>query len=152
MNIQKEPVADALDGIVQRLREHGYRVTPQRMAIVEALLSARTHPTAEEVHHLVAQRFPMVSLATVYKTLRVLQSLGLVRELHPSGQARFEVNPTPHAHLVCVRCGRVSDLPLSVDIRPPMDAAEAEGFEVWGYNLEVYGLCPACKGAGPVLK
>jgi len=138
-----------LTRIAQRLRERGYRVTPQRMAIVETLLISHSHPTAEEIHQQVGQRFPMVSLATVYKTLHVLRELGIVREVQVDGRAHFDGNAAPHAHLVCTRCHRIIDLPADTEIHLPMEAVTAQGFRVLGYNLEVYGLCSRCQAEEP---
>lgn len=143
MNFQNFSRED-LSRIAQRLRDHGYRVTPQRMAIVEALHTS-SHPTAEEIHKQIRERFPMVSLATVYKTLRVLVELGVARDVRVGERNRFDGNIQPHAHLVCIRCGQIADLPVDPEGAVPADRIEAQGFQVLWYDLEIYGVCRQCQ-------
>jgi Fur family peroxide stress response transcriptional regulator len=95
--------------VARRLRERGYRFTPQRMAIVQAILESRNHPSAEEIYRQVSAVFPMISLATVYKTLEVLKDIGEIAELSVGGRTRYDGNPQPHIHLVCERCHSVTD-------------------------------------------
>lgn len=148
MNFQNLSQED-LSRIAQRLRDHGYRVTPQRMAIVEALYTS-SHPTAEEIHRQIRERFPMVSLATVYKTLRMLVDLGIARDVRVGERNRFDGNIQPHAHLICVRCGQIADLPIDPKDAVPADRIEAQGFQVLWYDLEIYGVCRQCQvGKGP---
>ncbi len=144
---------ESLSQIAQRLRDHGYRVTPQRMAIVEALF-ASSHPTAEEIHQQISRRFPMVSLATVYKTLRVLTELGIARDLKIGERNRFDGNTDPHAHLICIRCGQITDFPLSSQGVALAEEVEPQGFQMLWYDLEIYGICRQCqakKGSSPTL-
>ncbi len=141
-----------LSHVAQRLRDQGYRVTPQRMAIVEALYTL-SHPTAEEIHRQVSTRFPMVSLATVYKTLHVLTALGLARDLKAGERNRFDTNTAPHAHLICVRCGQITDLPVNPEDMVRTEEVEAQGFQALWYDLEIYGVCKRCQveqGPSPI--
>ncbi len=140
-----ENKASLVASIVQRLREQGYRLTPQRAAILRAVVESDAHPTAEEIHRQLSTDFPMLSMATVYKTLHVLRELGVVQELQVDGRTRFDGNTAPHAHLVCVQCHRIVDLTAGVEVRLSKDALEAEGFRMVGYSLEVYGLCSRCR-------
>lgn len=134
-----------LASIVHHLRSRGYRFTPQRMAIVQAVLESPEHPSAEEIHRQVRAAFPMVSLATVYKTLDVLRDLGEVVEIPLGGRTRYDGNPRPHIHLVCEKCHTVMDWSDGVPFPVSEETIAASGFRPHHYHMEVYGLCPRCQ-------
>ena len=96
-----EVTTDRLDGIVMRFKELGYRITPQRMAIVQVLLNDMSHPTVEQVYEKVKRDFPMTSRATVYKTIGLLKDLGEISELNFSnGGSHFDgFKADMHPHL-----------------------------------------------------
>ncbi|HEQ59981.1 MAG TPA: transcriptional repressor, partial [Firmicutes bacterium] len=95
-----------------RLREKGYKLTFQRLTIFEALQQGPRHPTAEELHRYVARKFPMIGLSTVYNTLETLCQLGeLSKVAIGPNVTRYDVDPQPHVHLVCLKCGRIFDMP-----------------------------------------
>ena len=93
----------------QTLKDAGYRLTPQRVAIWEVARKDGRHLTAEQIAEEVKRSLPEVSLSTVYRTLELLVSLDLVHETHLDGRrSYFEVAPDPvHHHFVCERCGTV---------------------------------------------
>ncbi|WP_018131722.1 Fur family transcriptional regulator [Effusibacillus pohliae] len=133
---------------IAQLRANGVRLTPQRQWILRYLKETHDHPTAEQVHHAVSKALGGISLATVYNTLHTLTKLGVIRELsYGDGSSRFDGNETEHAHLVCERCGSVTDVesPGIANIWPP--GAGRTGFEIRSYRLEFYGLCEACRVA-----
>jgi Fe2+ or Zn2+ uptake regulation protein len=160
--------------LVRRLRADGHKLTPQRLAIIEALAANRTHPTAYEIYAEVRERYPMMGLATVYKTLDLLKSLGEVVETgFGAGGARYEPNLHPHLNLVCRVCGRVVDVALDAGNRgqgtgdreekaegrrqkaepggqreTPLtwvsDLAAQVGFTIQGGHIEYFGVCAAC--------
>ena len=138
-------VEERLEHVVRCLRVRGYRLTPQRMAILRAVMRSRSHPTAEEIYRQVAADFPMLSLATVYKTLKVLKELGEVMEMDVGGCSHYDGNITPHPHLICVKCHRILDLPPEVMAQLPEEALAKRGFQVLWYRVEIYGLCPECQ-------
>lgn len=143
-----------VQAVAARLRAEGHKLTPQRLAIIEALAASCTHPTAYEIYDQVRQRFPMLGLATVYKTLDVLKGLGEVVETgFGASGARYEANLHPHVNLVCRRCGRVVDVNALAghDGEPggiPLDwvkaAAAQAGFTVQGGHIEYFGVCAEC--------
>lgn len=140
--------------VAARLRADGYKLTPQRLAIIEALAASQTHPTAYEIYDQVRQRFPMLSLATVYKTLDVLKELGEVVETgFGVGGARYEPDLRPHVNLVCRCCGRVVDVdavleqgeePGGLFLTGVQAAAAQAGFTVQGGHIEYFGICADC--------
>jgi Fe2+ or Zn2+ uptake regulation protein len=106
------------------------------------------HPTADWVYRQARRRVPRISLGTVYRNLKALADEGLIREIHAGDQpARFDGNTGRHHHVRCLSCGRVNDLPLSVDVRREEEAARALNYHVLGHHVEVQGLCPGCQDA-----
>ena len=93
--------------IADTLRNEGFRITPQRIAIIKYVMDTQSHPSAEEIHKIIQKKYPMVSLATVYKTLDLLRKMSMIQELgFADGSARYEANVGKHINIVCVRCGR----------------------------------------------
>jgi Fur family peroxide stress response transcriptional regulator len=115
------------------------------MAIVDVVMSSQNHPTAEEIHQQIMVDFPMTSLATVYKTLNVLKELGEVVELRVDGCGHYETAAAPHAHLVCVRCHTIVDLPAEALSHLSEKALAETRFQPLRYNVEIYGLCSECQ-------
>ena len=134
-----------LQNVAARMRAEGYRITPQRIAILQVLLRCDGHPTAEDVYQQVATHFPMMSRATVYKTLNVLEAFGEVIELQMEACKHYDGNATPHPHLTCVKCHSIVDLPSDAIPELPKHILAGTGFRILRYNLMVLGLCPKCQ-------
>ena len=137
-------------GLRSSLHERGQRLTPQRqrvLALFERMGEGR-HLSAEDVHHRLLGGDGRVSLATVYRSLRLLSSLGLLQELElPDGGRRFELASDAHPHhhhLVCVRCGRTEEFESGAVLAAGDHAATALGFHLLECVLTVRCLCPAC--------
>jgi len=141
-----------LDQVTARLKATGYRLTPQRLAILRALIGSHQHPSVEQIYRQVRQDFPTTSLATVYNTLECLKSLGEVLELPLGGGSRYDGRkPEPHAHLVCTACGRIED--LDIDLGGITQAvAQERGYTEVRHRLEFYGICPACQEGSQIGK
>jgi Fur family transcriptional regulator, peroxide stress response regulator len=124
---------------------HGLAVTHQRQIIFESLTEMRGHPSPEALYEVVRKAIPSISLATVYKNLKTFEEHGLIREVSPHHRsARFETNPAPHHHLICLRCKAIVDVPAS-DIEPVRLRKRAPaGFRVERYNVEMIGYCGNC--------
>ncbi len=121
------------------------RMTKQRKVILEELRKVCSHPTADEVYDMVRQRLPRISLGTIYRNLDVLAESGEILKLESAGnQKRFDGNAMPHAHVRCVRCGRVGDV-VNAATNVTVGAAESEGFTLTGARLEFEGICDACQ-------
>ena len=132
--------------VVARLKAAGYRITPQRVAIVKALLASYEHPTVENIYNRVRQEFSTTSVATVYNTLECLKKLGEVLELPRARGTRYDGrNPEPHPHLSCSACGKVEDLEIDLGLVGE-ELGEKSGYSDIIYQLEFTGLCPACQG------
>ena len=135
-----------LQELVDQFREHGYKMTPQRRAIIEVIVGCTsTHPTAEQIHAHVSERMPDISLATVYNTLRELVSIGQVYELNlGSGTRHYELSRGSHAHLVCIRCGKIWDIPGDLSQLAGM-FKHSHGFHPVRHDVTIYGYCASCK-------
>ena len=129
------------------LRSRGLRVTPQRLAVHGALQALGRHSTAEEVLERVHGSVPGVSLPTVYAALELLVDLGLAARVHAGRALRFDPRAQPHHHLVCSRCGAVSDLDADIELGPALDRARALGARASGAEVIVRGLCADCAAA-----
>ena len=128
------------------LRSRGLRMTPQRQLVLDAVRQLE-HATPEQVHAAVVRQVDSVNITTVYRTLELLEELGLITHTHLSHGAPtyHPVEARPHAHLVCRRCGIVESVDPTL-VRPLADAVEAEhGFEVDIAHLALFGLCATCR-------
>ena len=134
---------------IEALRKKGYKATPQRIAICRFALNSRNHPTAQQVYDQVKKIHLTVSLATVYKTLEVLKSLGLIQEINlPEGQARFDSYMKPHINLICLQCGNIVDLDETTAIEETRKIAVAAEFKPKGQRIDIFGICKRCSIAG----
>lgn len=131
----------------QVLQDKGYRLTPQRMMVVDALHSVDQHISAEEIFAQVKARYPYANISTVYRTLELLKELGLVNEI-ALGDGRIRYHPAEkghHHHLVCQKCGGVIDLPESA-LLPLEDILFRDyRFKADLKHLAVFGLCADCR-------
>lgn len=131
--------------IIKMFRNSGYRATPQRIAISKYILRNHEHPSAQKTYLEVKKMHPTVSLATVYTTIKILKETGLIQELNlPQGQTRFDPNTEPHAHLVCLRCGRISDWIDPIMPKLIAKVSDEANFTVIGSSLELKGICDSC--------
>jgi Fur family ferric uptake transcriptional regulator len=134
--------------ILDLLAESGMRRTAARQCILEMLFSAQGHVTAEGLAAEVQKTHPSVDVSTVYRTLGLLEELGLVDHVHLAhGPAIFHLAEDNHQHLVCDRCGRVEEVPPS-DLQPL--AAMLKGrfdFELAPRHFAIVGICGSCVAA-----
>lgn len=134
--------------LIEKLRQSGLRVTPQRCEIIRIMLTQPTHPSADAVFRLARETHPAISLATVYTTLDMLARLGAVQEVGGGGERRFDGhNPHPHAHRLCRKCGCVRDMPLPPQWEGLCGQDAEEDFQAESLQVTLVGLCPACRNA-----
>lgn len=110
---QTDTLAPQISDHVQFLRDAGLRVTQQRMAVITILVAAKDHPTVEDVYEQARPMDDTVSLATVYRTMSVLESAGLIRKLtFEDAPARYEMTPQrDHDHMIDVDTGELIEIP-----------------------------------------
>jgi len=132
--------------IVEILKEHGLKATPQRVTILSAI-DKKGHANIDEIYKEAKEKHPTMSLATVYKNVTSLVSLNLLKEVALNNfKSKYELNKAPHSHLTCKECGNVEDIQLSNDIK--LDASELlerKDFLAEDIELNIYGLCSMCK-------
>lgn len=123
------------------------RPSAQKLAILEELRRATTHPTADELFMMVRKRIPRISLGTVYRNLDRLVAEGEIRKITTGeGITRFDGTPLPHYHIRCIRCGRVDDVPMEYDSGLDQALQERSRYKVIGHSIEFRGICPECRG------
>lgn len=130
----------------QTLHQRGMRMTPQRQLVLDALLELE-HATPEQVHQRVQRSTPTVNITTIYRTLELLESLGIVRHTHLGhGAPTYSVHEHRHVHLVCHSCGDVIEAPCEVmeDLRGTLRSRH--GFALDASHLALSGRCRNCSG------
>lgn len=136
-----------MNQMTSKLREHQFRITPQRLAVLRVLAGSEGHPSVEGVYETVRRDFPTTSLATVYKTVHLLKQINEVLEIAlPDGSNRYDGNkPFPHPHLICVRCHKIMDPDLGFLKDMTREVADETGFDILAYRLDFFGICDDCK-------
>jgi Fur family ferric uptake transcriptional regulator len=132
--------------LLAQLSEHGYRMTPQRLMILEQMESAEGHISAEEIVRRVRERYPNLNISTVYRTLELLKGLGLVTETDMGdGRVRFHtIGKGHHHHLICSACGKVTEL-AEEELTPLNDLLNTRhGFRADLHHLAIFGRCKNC--------
>jgi Fe2+ or Zn2+ uptake regulation protein len=132
--------------VASALRAGGHRVTSQRLVLYRALDQLGLHTSAEEIARVASAQLPGLSLPTVYATLELFESLGLVRRVDAGGPAAlFDPRTEPHAHFACRVCGAVLDLDAELDAEPVRAAAAAAGAEADHVDVVLRGRCATCR-------
>lgn len=122
------------------------RNTRQKEIVLSVLKERCDHPTAQEIYEAVRMELPRISLGTVYRNLEVLSENGTIRKIDAAGrEKRYDANRVRHFHFRCLNCGKVEDIPVSLS--PPSGNLSDPWFsdrKVYGFSLEMTGLCPGC--------
>ena len=138
-----------MDNVIDVLRDKGHKITPQRRAVINALLECGQFPTALQLLDYVKKSQPDVSLDTVYRNLSLLKELGMVNEIQTGNQDgnRFEIltNGNHHHHVICLKCGKVQCLNFCPISNAEIEQVERNGFDIVSHSLEFYGYCQECK-------
>ncbi len=137
-------------GIMRALQKNGHKLTRQRQVILEVFLKMDGHPSPEEIHKEIRRKGYRLSLATIYRTLKMLLEAGFVRKLEfGDGQSRYERQKegNQHLHMICKCCGQTLEAPaMDVDWLFE-ELAEKHAFVLHSYTTYLYGLCNACISA-----
>ncbi|MEJ2096869.1 MAG: transcriptional repressor [Deltaproteobacteria bacterium] len=134
------------NAIIQKLRDHGHKITPQRLAIVGILAKSDGHPSVENIHERIKHEFPTMSLATVYRNIVLIKALGEVLELgFPDGSNRYDgKRPDPHPHVICIRCKKIVDPDLDTLDDMQKEVALETKFKILNHRLDFFGICSDC--------
>ena len=131
------------------LKKHGYKLTPQRRAVIKVITSNNDHLNPSEIYARVRSQHADIGLVTVYRTLEILAELELICELPASGIRRSYTISAPehHHHLICSSCGTVIDFTGHNLIDLEKKLTRESGFRIESHLLEFFGLCWSCQKA-----
>lgn len=133
-----------MDTLRRTLHERGLRMTPQRQLVLDAV-RVLGHATPEQVCTEVQRAAPAVNITTIYRTLDLLERLGVVRHVHLGhGAPTYSVHEHEHVHLVCHGCGEVNEAPVSLLSELTTRLREASGFRLDAAHVALSGLCARC--------
>ncbi len=133
------------------LNNRGWRMTPQRQTILDVFqnLPDGRHLSAEDLHTRLHNEGENISLATIYRTLKLMSRMGILRELElAEGHKHYELNqPAPHHHhhLICVRCNKTIEFRNDSVLRSGVKVADKHGYHLLDCQLTIHAVCPACQ-------
>ena len=128
------------------LREKGFKVTPQRLALYNVLSNTTEHPSAEMIFSKLQEFYPTMSLATVYKTIEILKEIELVQILNVGEESfRYDANTDTHPHVRCLVCNRVDDIYGVDESAYVKQISEKTAYRLSGQQFYFYGVCPECQ-------
>jgi len=130
--------------IIKLLKEYDLKVTPQRMCIVDELLK-EGHLSIEELFEKIRDKFPSLSLATVYKNINAMIDKNFIKEVKiPNLKSKYELTKDEHAHIICEKCGKVKD--IEVDNNLIIKEVESKSRYQIDHTAFIFGgLCPECQ-------
>lgn len=140
-----------LGDFLAKLKRQGHKTTPQRKAVIQALMDIGERPTAKEIWAEIQKTKPNTSLDTVYRNLHLLVDLGIVSQINLRfrDSSRFELSGlSHHHHLVCLGCGTTVCLHSCPIETYTLNLGKDKDFDIVGHAFEIYGYCPECKKAG----
>ncbi len=135
------------------LHERGLRLTPQRETILHVFqeLAKGEHLSAEDLYHHLELQGAGISLSTIYRTLKLMARMGILRELElGEGHKHYELNqpyPHHHHHLICVRCNKTIEFRNDSILKTGMKTAQKEGYHLLDCQLTIHAICPTCQRA-----
>jgi Fur family transcriptional regulator, peroxide stress response regulator len=127
-----------------------YRLTSQRLTILDYIRKNRSHPLAEDILNAVKKKLPTISFGTVYRNLDFLRQHGYIKEFVVNKVSRYESRVDSHVHLVCEQCGRIEDLPDKELVLEAKKLTTRQRFFARSDNLEIRGICVECQKKMPL--
>lgn len=144
--ITEEMVKERVSEFIDRSKELGIKVTPQRVAIYRELASTDEHPSTETIYKKIKDYYPNISLTTVYRTLETFEKLGLISVVNVLyNAARYDANLTPHNHIVCIECKKVDDVYDESFTALDVSEKTLDGYHIKGYSVLLNGVCKSCR-------
>jgi len=135
-----------VEKIIERYRGKGFKLTPQRIAILKFLEGNTNHPTAEDIFTEVKKKNPTISFATVYNTIQALKDRGEVLEITIDPERKhFDPNPEPHHHIICAKCKKIDDIFVDYSEALKLPADILDRFSPMGNHVDFYGICKDCQ-------
>lgn len=137
--------------IFDKLKEHGYKITPQRQEIIHLLAREKRHMTVEDIHNHIAARFPNLSVDTVYRNVGVLERLNMLdRTDFGDGKGRYKlVEREGHRHhLICLKCGFSEEVDFCPLDYIDQQSIREKNFSIERHHFEIFGYCARCGKKG----
>ena len=131
---------------IEKLKKHNFKITPQRVRVIEFITNYHGHFRAEDVYRSVVKTEPSITVATVYNILKVITKSGIITSFEANGTSWYETNLEPHANFVCLSCGMIEDVPE--DTSRISDSIASRGYRVSNVDLIVRGYCDKCVRSG----
>ena len=117
------------------------RYSRQRELIKEVVFSTNAHPSADWVYDKVKKTFPNISLGTIYRNLKQLSKMGIIKTIYDGSVARFDWNTHPHNHLKCIECGRITDVKIDKTNNLTDKILDNHSFDVHDIEVTFIGTC-----------
>ena len=139
-----------MEVLKERLKKKGYKLTPQRRATINVIIDNQgKHLNTEEIYNLVKKRCPEIGLATVYRTLQILDKLNYLNKLNlDDGSLRYQINldisSHNHHHLVCNKCGKIIEVEEDMLDSIEDSLQEKYKFKITNHDLKFHGVCENC--------
>ncbi|MFQ5479717.1 MAG: Fur family transcriptional regulator [Thermodesulfobacteriota bacterium] len=135
-----------MEKIIKKYRGKGFKLTPQRLAILEYLEGNKNHPSAEDIFSDLKKANPTLSFATVYNTVQALISRGDLCELNIDPERRhFDPDASPHHHIRCTSCGRIDDVMADYSDALKLPEEITKDFDVNANHVDFFGVCDNCR-------
>lgn len=144
--INNEMIDQRVHEFIERSKDLGLKVTPQRIAIYRELASTNQHPSTETIYKKIKDYYPNISLTTVYRTLETFEKLGLISVVNVLyNAARYDANLDPHHHVVCTECKKVEDFYDGSLSNLDVSDMTLNGYKIKGYSMLLNGVCKECR-------
>ncbi|NMA86738.1 MAG: transcriptional repressor [Tissierellia bacterium] len=138
-----------MEEVKELLKKEGYKLTTQRRAILDVIVeNQENHLSPEEIYNIVKINYPEIGIATVYRTLQLLESLNIIYKLNfDDGFNRYElnVNSENHHHLICLKCGEIMEVKLDLLEKLENEIEKENGFKIVDHNVKFFGYCADCQ-------
>jgi len=139
------------DSLKAELNDRGWRLTPQRETILHIFqnLPEGNHLSAEDLHNRLQEQGDPISLSTIYRTVKLMARMGILRELElAEGHKHYELNqpyPHHHHHLICVKCSKTIEFKSDSILKVGSKTAQKEGYHLLDCQLSIHAICPQCQ-------
>lgn len=138
-----------MDSIKNKFKKEGYKLTTQRRAVLDVIIeNQEKHLSPEEIYDIVKIRYPEIGIATVYRTLQLLEKLNIIYRLNfDDGYNRYELNldSENHHHLICLKCGDIMEVKLDLLENLENEIEDENGFKIVDHNVKFFGYCIDCQ-------
>ena len=139
-------VAAEIEKLRDYCKERSIPLTQQRLEVYRELVWSKDHPSPEEIHRHLREKYPTISLATVYNNLEALSKMGFARKINPlSDHARYDGDTSSHNHFICTSCKRVCDIDSKAIKGAVIPIPDGFEHEITGKYIQYTGICNRCK-------